>query len=91
MNGERYIIYRAQREVWGTIRQVITAGGPPYRYSVNDINNQEIRYKFYAKDLKPGPPKDQLQLTVDKIISRRDDKVLVSFYGYPRQVHIMLD
>ena len=64
------MFYRAQREVWGTIKKVITAGGKPYRYKLNNINNQEIRYQFYAKDLKPGPPEDELQLTVDKIITR---------------------
>ena len=56
---------------------MITGGGKPYRYKLNDISNQEIRYQFFAADLKLAPPKDQLQLTVDKIITRQDDMFVI--------------
>ena len=75
--------HRSQREVVAIIDHVLTSRGKPYHYLLTNLEGEKLPYKFMAKDLKPAPPLKKLKLTVNKIISRRGDKALVSFCGYP--------
>ena len=51
----------------------------PWTYVINDLNGEEITGTFYEKELQKI---DQQEFRIEKVISKKGDKLYVKWKGY---------
>ena len=60
----------------------------PWAYVINDFNGEEIIGTFYEKELQKT---NQKELTIEKVIKRKGDKLYVKWKGYDNSFNSWID
>ena len=57
-------------------------------YIINDLNGEEIVGAFYEKEVKKA---NQKELTIEKVVKRKGDKLYVKWKGYNNSLSSWID
>ena len=60
----------------------------PWTYVVNDLNDEEIIWTFYEKELQKT---NQQEFRIEKVIKRKGDKLYVKWKGYDNSFNSWID
>ena len=60
----------------------------PWTYVINDLNDEEIFGTFYEKELQKI---DQQEFRIEKVISKKGDKLYVKWKGYVNSFNSWID
>ena len=55
---------------------------------ISDLNGEPIAGKFYEKELQNT---SQIEFRIEKVIKRKDDKLLVKWKGYGNSFNIFIN
>ena len=60
----------------------------PWRYVINDLNDEEIIGTFYEKELQKT---NQKEFRIEKVIRKKGDKLYVKWKGYDNSFNSWID
>ena len=60
----------------------------PWTYAISDLNGEEITGSFYEKELQKT---SQKEFRIEKVISRKGDKLYVKWKGYDNRFNGWID
>ena len=60
----------------------------PWTYAISDLNGEEITGSFYEKELQKT---SQKEFRIEKVISRKGDKLYVQWKGYDNRFNSWID
>ena len=60
----------------------------PWRYVINDLNDEEIIGTFYENEL---PDTSQKEFRIEKVLKKKDDKFYVKWKGYDNSSNSWID
>ena len=60
----------------------------PWTYVINDLNGEEIIGAFYEKELQKT---NQKEFRIEKVLTKKDDKLYIKWKGYDNSFNSWID